>query len=633
MNKKIWTALILTLVVGLASAYVSIGSNIEGGGNLEFYNVEVTPTTPDNSTVAESPMNFSCYIDCDGTFNSWMVNVTGADEATDYTYEETVTGAQAACKQYKYYKIDMASGNYNWTCSANKTFMDVMFSSPPSIRNNFTIFLRGINELDTLGACLSDKGWSMEFNADNTHDYVVFNMSGLGNWCKDTNCSNIWVEDAAEYKYTTTQDALIVDARTQKNFVLWIAGYNYDYNHTVDASTPDIVVNLTIANFTRENPSYWFDIRNEDDNKYFNYSLDSDELKMDIICEAYSPNTIDLKELNLTNFLVTTKEKPKFHGILNNNFNRVYRTYLSDENITLYFFNSSNQTSVWEIIDYELQDYTGEFYDSYFSIVRNVNTSLVTLYQDTWYDAEILNIALESTTEDAYVQYILYDPDTGNSRIIAWDHIVDGDRKYIVVREPQFTDQKNYIDGVDMGFTTSYDSSSVGVSYNVSVGTLDEMIFTVSNYSSDGGYQEMYKTTVVGTTAGSLTYIVPDNNATYWLTATLDTSEYDIIKIASLQTPAITEQRFPWYDSFGIPANVMGLTRDEIYTGASLFIITKITASFGAVGLGSGAVIVGAVIGMLKWFQWFREMTWELWGFIMIMCIAFYIVGKRRKIE
>lgn len=634
MRKNIIGGILLTLLIGIVSAHISVGEDIEGGADLEFYNSEVEPQNPLNSTYAESPMNFSCTINCDGVFQSWTVNVTNISEDTVYSYTETVSGAESACNQNKYWKRELAAGEYNWTCAANKTFMGVPFQNAPTYRNNFTIFIRSIDHRDTLGACLSEKGWSLEFNADSSHDYVVFNMTGLGNWCVDNNCSNVWVEDGAEYKYSTAAHSLIVDTRTQKNFVLWIAGHNYDYNHTVDSSTPDTVVNLTMADFTRENPSYWFQIRDEEDNLFFNYSLDSAELKLDILCDEYSPDTIDLRNdmNNLTNFLLTTKERPNFHGILNDDFNRVYRTYLYDENITLYFFNSSNSSTTWEIVDYELQDYTGQFYNSYFKIVRNINATLQTIYQDRWYNARIDDIALESNTEDAYVQYVLYNT-AGDTRIIAWDLIDDGDRRYIVVREPQFTDKKNYLDGAAIGFTTSYAASSVGVSYNVTVGTMDELTFTVSNYSADTGYNEIYSTTIVGGTGGSLTYIVDDNNATYWLTASMECSEYGTVKIASLKSPAVTEERFPFYDSFGIPATVMGLTREEIYTGAALFLITGVATMFGAVEVGTGAMVLAAVIGVMKFFQWYRDMTWGVWAFLAVMAVAFYIVSHRRKIE
>ena len=50
MRKNIIGGILLTLLIGIVSAHISVGEDIEGGADLEFYNSEVEPQNPLNST-------------------------------------------------------------------------------------------------------------------------------------------------------------------------------------------------------------------------------------------------------------------------------------------------------------------------------------------------------------------------------------------------------------------------------------------------------------------------------------------------------------------------------------------------------------------------------------------------------
>jgi hypothetical protein len=97
--------------------------------------------------------------------------------------------------------------------------------------------------------------------------------------------------------------------------------------------------------------------------------------------------------------------------------------------------------------------------------------------------------------------------------------------------------------------------------------------------------------------------------------------------------PAVTEERFPFYDSFNLPSTVLGLTKNEIYTGASMLLITTVALMFGAVDVGIGGVLLVGVLGVMKFFNWFQEMTWGLWTFLFTIAIAFMFVERRRRTD
>ena len=583
-----------------------------------FYGVEGTELLlPNTGTTTESPVNFKCNT----YFKNTILNTTFHiynDTAEYAQYSNTTPGNGT-----KSMSITLPNSDWNWTCQACTATTCIYAYN----NNSLTTTVRATNPLDTLGACLTDRGYSFEYTAGDSDDYTQFNFTNMGTYMVDNNMSNIWVEYATEYHKANNH--MLVDTQNEKKIIIWVGGYNYNFNHTTSAETPDKTVYLTIANFTLQNKAYWVDIRREDTNTRWNYTADSGTHTLDVLCDNYSPDTLDL--VNLTSlhnkiFLLTVKEKPLFSGVLNGDFTRRYRSYLDTESVTLYFLNTTSTT--YYNIDYELIDYLGTFGNSYFRIVRNINTTLSTVWQNTWYHLLNEDVSLENGT---YYQYIVYTPT--DTRIITWDRIVNGDKKYIVIREVKYTDKTDYLDGVSLGFTTSYDSSSVGASYNVSQGTLDSLTFTVYNYSTTNGYTQMYTTTVSGSNQGTITYTVPDNNKTYYLTASAVTSKYGTVKITELCNPAKTEQRFPMYDSFNLPATMFGVTRENLYTGASIFFITLIATATSSFSLGTGALVMMGAVGLLKYFNWFREMTWTLYAFLMAVAVAFAFVEGRRKTE
>jgi len=629
MNER--TAIALTALLFLAGnalAYCQLGGNTDQGANTDWDKIDAIAQDPQNATNLESPINLVCDVRCDGTATS--VNFYLHNDTAVYFTE--ALGASTCNNDYTSAAVTLDAGEYNWTCDAT-----ISTQTEEDLNNTFTIVGRSPSPVDTDGDCLTEKGYSFEYAAGITDDWTLFDLTDLGEylrnnsyagvWDDGANMSNVWVEDAVEY-YSDSYK-LIVDSRTEKAFTVWIGSQHLDYNHTHSGETADATVELELANFTRQNKAYWMDIKFESNASYFNYELTGTHI-LDVYCDNYAPDRIDLKNtINQSRFLLVTKEQPLFFSEVDGLYNRKYEPYVDNETVTLFILNDSHTT---ETLDFELEDYLGGYQDSFLRVVRKINAtaSLETIWQQQWYHLQIFNVTVENNT---FYQYVIYDIENDDTRIIAWDEITSSGTKTIVIKDPKFTDQKSYLEGLAVGLTSSYSGSSVGVSYNATVGEIYNLTFTVYNYTSEDNYQEEYTTTISGSEEGSITYVVGNQNASYYVTCSMQTSEYGEVKLSDILTPAVTEERFPMYDAFNLPTNFMGLDKDEWYDGASIFLATAVACVFAAGSVGTGGLIFVAMVGGLKYIQWFRSMTWELWLFMAAMAIAYAFVSNRRKSE
>jgi len=584
------------------------------------YNPYVTLGTPANTSTQESPLSFNCVV---GNTTDLLQNTTlfvynGSGLYTSSV--DTVTGDGTKT----FLSITLPDGVYNWTCQVCDIDGDCAY--PPYENYTLTITTLIPAPGDEFGECVTERGYSYSFITSN--DYILVNLTDLGNYVKNGNLENIWVEGPDAYRWTTSPYHLVLDTTVNKTVIVWIGDYNHNSSLTQLAPSIDETISLEFANFTRQNPAYWISLKNESSGD-LTATSESTTFYLDVYCPQanYAPERWDLKNTIVNNtMLVITKTQPLFHGILDGGFNRKYESYLDTENISLYFLNTS--TAITYDMVFSLEDYTGDFSDSYLIIYRKINRTLEKIWQQTWYNLEVENVTLENGT---YFEYVVYTPE--DTRIILWD-LINGDSldRTITIREPLFVDLLDYYQGISLGFTSSYSASTVGLAYTASSGTLSYVTFNVYNYSGSV-YNLLSTQTVSGSQNGTITYIVPDNNQTYYVSVEADHSIYGVVSASDIIIPSITEERYPFYDSWGIPAEVMGITRDEIYTGASIFLISVVALTQEATLIGTGGLLVVAVIGITTFFGWFREMTWELFLFLAFAAVAFKLVEGRRRLE
>jgi hypothetical protein len=482
--------------------------------------------------------------------------------------------------------------------------------------------------LDTEGSCLTDQGYSMDYYAGASDDFILFDVEALGNYLSNissddgVNMTNLWVQNLGEFIYADYQ--MLVDTRAHKNFTLYFGRHNYQKNHSTPTETPDQTKTLTLSNFTRDSRAYWITLDNQTGEDWeFD---DSTTYDIGIFCDNDAPDTVSIDpSFETVEIFLTTKETPVFQAKVDDVVIREYEPYLQIQNFTIYQFPDAEEH---EDITFLIEDYTAAFSDSYLQLKQNINASLEIITQKQWYNGQVGPISIINNTD---IQYVLYTPN--ETRVIAWDRIEGSDDRTVVIRRPSYNDQTSYIDGVQVGLTGSYGDNTITLTWNVTVGNCTNASLTVKNYTASSIFEDMQTTYTEDADVGTIDIILFSQNQTYYAIGELTTSEYGTIKIDRLITPAVTEERFPFYDSFGLPATIIGLSRDQWYSMASVFFITVVAFTFAASEVGIGGLIVVAVIGGSKFWGWFREMTWDLWLFLAVMAIAYAFVSGRRKLE
>ena len=642
MKHTTTTLLTLLLMVGSASAFVCYDSAVSTDNEVVWEKTDLTFNYPSGDTTISSPIEFQVTSsDChqQGTVHlETILNITqgGITVYSNGTYFNS--DSPDATNITTNYTLTLPDGTYNMTyvilygvanLGSPPTYGEYFRYTLPTTPYILTVSATSNTGADTSGACLSPYGYYDSITAGAAEDYILHDFTTIKEYCLDANCSNIFSENVEVWQYTDYK--IIANATNYKNYNLYISGHTYNYNHTKETPTPDKTITYTsIANFTRQNQAYWIDINDELSTDAYNLT-EPTPLVMHILCDTNSPDTINLKTLNKTNFLLTTKEQPLLHIEAAAYIDRKIQTYQDTENISFYLpettdITFTNGTQRW-IIDYVLESYITGWDGSYLKIIRNSNGTLVTVWQQKWVGLKVDDVDLLNNT---YYQYTLYLPNSDDTRIIKWDQITNNETRTLIVQTPTVTDFPKYIDELEFYITSSYTTSELGVIYNVADAGIQNVTVKVYNYTSAGGFQVM-DTTVATSKTGTITISVPDNNQTYYITADIYTTKYGETKISELVKLAITESRYPFYDSFNIPADVFGISRDRIYTGAAMFIITGFAFMFSGLEVATGGLILVAVVGVMTYIGWLREMTWTLWLFLAAMAILWKLVEGRRS--
>jgi hypothetical protein len=583
-------------------------------------------------------LNFTIHTPIDGQFNvnaEVMVNlsvvdnyglagqtctISAIDESDDSTgcsiTGVTSTGADTY-RNCTWIGLD-SNTVYNWhpyiSCtSIDDTGDSVLFS---------TEGYEGTQQ-DTAGECLTGQGYKATYTKSGANiDWVTIDFSDLS--IVRENGTNI--ESDYPFFNQGDTDTLLADVRNIQTFDFYIGGDNMNNTWPDNTNTSDETFEVVYANLTLENNFYNITMKWENDSTQWDY-LAATSQALTVLCDDYAPDTIDLDVLNLSNFYIATKQPPKLEFKTDNDLMRVYESDQDTEDILVFNLNKSMK---YETINYTLEDYVGDYGNSMLRIVRNINATLQTIWQERWYHLEVLKVDLQNNT---YYQYVIYTPD--ETRIIAWDYI-DGSvkNKVITITQPTYTGQLRHQQNCTCGFTSSYSGGTVGVAYNITAGTFTNISFYVYNYSNSQ-YEHVYNTSVVGgANSGSITYSVSDNNASYYVKADMYCSEVDsVIGITDLLSPYLTEERVPYYDAFNLPTTILGISKEKVYDGISMFFVTGTAMMFTGLEVGVGGLITVGVIGMLKYFGWFRSMSWELFYFLMAMAMGIFIVSRRRKTE
>lgn len=580
-----------------------------------------TPTAtldlPVDGTTRESPVEFRCT---PNTLTGNFANATFKIYNATALYTSTLNDTSGA-GQKSITGITLPDGSYYWTCIVCDT------GSPscggPS-NNTLTINTILADTGDESGDCITNLGYALTYSM-NTENHILLDLSAASAYFYNSSLTNVWSGSNALYKYK--DNWLVVNTSVNKSGVIYIGSFSSVHNYPTRTPTSDKNYTLSISNFTQQNPCYIVRIKDERDDTFWNYSI-SNSHYLDTYCFNYAPDRWDLKNTyRVTTLLVCTKENPWFHGILDGSFHRKYETLSRSEDVRLYFL--PNTTLTWNK-DYYLEDYTGQFGDSYFRVVEKVNGTLRTIWQKKWYNLLVEDVSLWNGT---YVEYVVYTP--SDTRVIAWDNILNNDSRTISIHEYSWGGVNDMAAGLKAGFTSSYAASTVGINWNLTDGgDVSSVVFKVYDQNTSSGEYSLNYTATLSNPAdsGSITYTVSDNNKTYYLAAEVTTSNHGTRSLSQIETLNIMQDaEGPFYGTINIPSTVMGISRESIYTGVSMLLITMAAMMFSAVNVGTGGLVVVAILGVVTFFQWFREMTWAIFLFVFSIAVLEKFTEGRRK--
>jgi hypothetical protein len=617
------------------------GGAVGNSSTLRFYERSITLRSPSGGQVGVSPTNLVC--DVNWTMPAGLTSLeleTNLYNATTNVSTQVQTFAPAYNLQMTTTPITLPVGSYNWSCTlrefASAPYLGATYVSNDnnsfSIINTFTT-----NPTDTRGECTTTKGRGLTYTAASNTDYVLLNLTSVRDYLVNRsndnggNMTNVWIEGLTNTPpvYKRSNYHLLVDTRTVKVFTIWLAPWTNNYTYMTSATSPTVTVNgLTAANFTTHNNEYWVTLKNESGVLFDSSTTLSNTLSL--LCLNYAPDSIDFKTLGYNPIYIATKERPKFSLLTtyqNSTIRRVYQTVQDSENLTIYALGNNTQI---DLVNVQLNDYVGYFGDAYVQVYQNINASLRAIWQEQVNALVVNNITI---TNNTYVQYVVYTP--AETRVIGWDLVTIPTTKIISLTRPTFAQPPKSIgEDIRVGYTNSYPAGTVGVVYNSTYGDLNTFNFTVYIQNNTGMYM-VYSSQVSGIQSGTIDHIVANKNLTYMLSVVATTTNGSVLRDTTILNLQMLNSNWSLhYDNLGIPqAGLFGASKDRIYTGLAMIGITAAAMMFSPASVGWGGIYVVAVIGLTKYYGWFREMTWSIWGILAVMALAYMWVENRRKLE
>jgi len=507
--------------------------------NRTFTSADLTPYVkalayPINQTITDNPLDFILQFGnmtdqlYNASFYIWnssgdLYTSSGETYAPGYGMHDV--GIAGDTYQHGEYEVNftdvtLAYDSYQW--NGYVCDWDFDCSSQYHVNNTFTVSNLSEYMMDTQGNCFTEFGYYYNHTSGDNNYYTLVNLTQVSSYLTDVNSSNIWIEGADAFLYSDYH--LVIDTVFDKSFSVWIGGSNINYNYSLLNPSIDEQINPSFTDFTLGGNFYEVNMLWEEDGTTWDYNAIENQT-LTAICNSYAPDTLDLKNLGWTSFYLSTKEKPKLifeSESANKTIRRVYQPYLSAETISIYNLNGSSEI---EEIDYELEDWTVTYGDSYLQIFRNVDGTLKRIWQEQWYDLQINDVSVEN---DSYLQYVVYK--NGNSVIITWDKIIDSGSQIIVVSEPVVNDYLGSYEGLTVGFTFDHDSGQVGVTVEC-----DEDITTIFNVSNASS--SLYVNTYSGQSDSdnvTFTYTLPNKDIPVYLEVEIDHPRYGKVSFNQL---------------------------------------------------------------------------------------------------
>jgi hypothetical protein len=686
--------LMLLTLAGAVNATTKVvsGAGVQFGSGLSIDNNEVAWTYPANGGTVYNPASFLHNLTCSNTF--WKYTTTIWNSSGAIYYSDTLSGGLPPTSCGSFAPNTNFTTNFNdptlppagsagWPYinlpqdtytiqTYTQTAAGPTYTYSPNL--TFMVSAYVTNTTSTGGNCITPKGYGMSYTAAISWTHVLFNLTQLAPYLENVNSSNVWTDPGIPI-YTNGTDIIIVNTTGTKTFTLWIGGFDTNNVYPQVALTPSHNDTLTLSNFTQANPSYLLNIYNESSGAPWLTATPVLSNNITVLCNDHAPNTVDVKTLGLNYLIIFTKELPtfvgqmSFWGVLNTTIQNPYTvtqvntynnaTWASSNNTayviqnTTYLVNQSviRQKRVWQpmnindngsiyyltnqstiqTVDFNLNDYTGQWQDSYLQVYRNINATLQLVYQQKWYNIMVLGGTFE---DNGWYEYVLNK--NGQTKVIQWDQITGAySNKTISVNAYSYSNPKTFDNTLTVGMTSSYVGSTVGVAWNGSE-ALSTVTFAVYNQTGTGSNYQLIKEYEVNQTLppanGVLSYTVQNQNKTYLVELKVNKPSGAAYSYQSYVNPQYySPSAQPLSQLLNMPTGILGYTTQNSLTFGVVFLVSMTAMMFGAISFLFGLLMTVAIVGASYYFGLAPWITFPLFLFMFSIGLLDQYISKRKQ--
>lgn len=471
----------------------------------------------------------------------------------------------------------------------------------------FLIFLAGF----AAASCHNSSLYSFSGTGVNDHTMVRFNESDVLDDLVKANLSNVVVSSGQDYWYYDDFELLIDTTSGLEDFTVVIHDSTFNTGLSSSAILPDVVVELNRSNLDLVASSYFMDFKLEPSGVALNFSMYGN-LSLEVLCDSYSPFSIDLDSYGLTSFNLGVWEPAQLRVRFDIEVNESYirEQFMTETLKSFDFYLPHTDSGELVFIDYTLQDYTGDYGESVLHLKRSISGDVFEDMDSRQWDSEG-KIKAVWLYPDEYYRIVLTTSDATVDKGL-FQYTSNGSQD-VRVTEPVVSYPDSALAGSVVRVWRNVSTQRVYCYYSVNDSLFQYANFSVSNASVVPNTL-LYQVGNVTSSTGSFSYLVPDVNLTYKVDCRvfLDGSEPDFkVRVFGMRNES---DRFmdPGFDY-----DIMGFSVAECFGLFSIFLVLFI--------LGFASQVNASIIGVLGVGALWLFDAWN-WNIVNAVLLSFLLV-------
>jgi len=481
----------------------------------------------------------------------------------------------------------------------------------------FLVLLSGLVN----AGCLNDTIFS--YSGTGTAGFTMVDFTGLNEYV-DADLTKVYVTTGQDnYKYDDHR--LTIDTpEGSTDFTVLIKDQTFSQAKSIDATIPDEIITLSKTDLTQPggfyNMTYRYENTDQDLINYGNFTT----LNLEILCDSYSPETINLLDYNQTSLSRATKETPirfrlNFKNDTGELMQREYKITDTEKHFN-YFIPQAPDGEIISI-NYELKDYTGQYGQATAHIQRSLSGDNYQDVEARQFDdnGEIYGVYI---FKDVYYKISLTSGTATNDKGLFL--YTENGTQEIRVTYPALSFGEDTSDGVSLRTWNNITTGRVYCYWYVE-NTEDFSQASINVYNKTlNTYTSVYSTADSSNPTGEFSYLVPNTNLTYKTSCKLKTTdrEFERVGIYSFYNTSIKFLNPPFTN------DTLGFSVTELFSGFALFFIIFLIGLSSQINGSYIAVFVGGALWLFNYFGWVVVDSIIL-GFIMVLAVLYRLRQSR----